>query len=58
MDFQLTFRTRVTVKEALAPLKTETADGKLGILRVDPDSIRPKVTVTGKILQYFRLFND
>ena len=51
VDFQLIFETRVTVKEALAPLKTETADGKLGSLRVDPDSIKPKLAKQGKLMQ-------
>ncbi|CAH3189886.1 unnamed protein product, partial [Porites lobata] len=29
-EFKLTFKTSLTTKEAMAPLKQETADGKLG----------------------------
>jgi len=43
-DFQLTFETKVTLEEALAPLKKETANGKLGSLEVDPNSLKPKIT--------------
>ena len=42
VDFQLIFETKVTSKEALAPLKKMTADGKLGTLKVDPNSLKPK----------------
>lgn len=43
VDFQLIFETKVTSKEALAPLKKVTADGKLGSLRVDPSSLKLRV---------------
>jgi len=43
--FKMTFKEKVTVEEALGPLKTETADGKLGKLAVDPDSLRLKNTL-------------
>lgn len=43
VDFQLIFETKVTSKEALAPLKKVTADGKLGSLRVDPSSLKLSV---------------
>ena len=39
----------MTVEQALAPLKIETADGKLGKLAVDPDSLKQKVDIKGKI---------
>jgi len=38
--FQLKFKVKVTAEEALAPLKKETADGKLGSLKVDPGSLK------------------
>lgn len=43
VDFQLVFETKVTSEEALAPLKKVTADGKLGSLKVDPSSLKPKI---------------
>ena len=43
VDFQLIFETKVTSKEALAPLKKVTADGKLGSLRVDPRYLKLRV---------------
>jgi len=46
-EFQLTFKTKVTGEEALAPLKRETAGGKLGSLEVDPNSLKPKSTKQG-----------
>ena len=46
VDFQLLFKTKVTSKEALAPLKKVTANGKLGSLKVDPSSL--KLRVIGK----------
>jgi len=42
VDFQLTFTRKMTVQEALAPLKNKTADGKLGKLSVDPGSLKHK----------------
>ena len=41
-DFQLKFNTIVSADEALAPLKKEAAKGKLGILEVEPNSLRLK----------------
>lgn len=43
VDFQLIFETKVTSKEALAPLKKETADGRLGSLKVDPISLKQRI---------------
>ena len=43
VDFKLIFDTKVTSKEALAPLKKMTADGKLGSLKVDPSSLKPRI---------------
>jgi len=43
VDFQLIFETKVTSKEASAPLKKMIADGKLGGLKVDPSSLKPKI---------------
>lgn len=40
LEFQLVFKTKVTAGEALAPLKTEIDDGKLGSLKVDRDSLK------------------
>ncbi|PFX24473.1 hypothetical protein AWC38_SpisGene10897 [Stylophora pistillata] len=39
-EFQLKFDKEVTAEEVLAPLKKETADGKLGSLKVDPASLK------------------
>ena len=52
-DFQLTFETKVTLEEALAPLKKETADGRLGSIAVDPNSLKPKITKQGEELRKF-----
>jgi len=52
-DFQLTFETKVTLEEALAPLKKETANGKLGSLEVDPNSLKSKITKQGEELRKF-----
>lgn len=43
VDFQLIFERKLTSKEALAPLKKVTADGKLGSLKVDPSSLKLRV---------------
>jgi len=43
VDFKLIFETKVTSKEALAPLKRETAEGRLGSLKVDPSSLKPRI---------------
>jgi len=43
VDFQLIFETKVTSKEALAPLKKMVADGKLGSLKVDSNSLKSKI---------------
>ena len=57
VDFQLTFETKVTSEEALAPLKKVTEDGKLGSLKVDPSSLKPKTTAKkGNITQRNMLF--
>ena len=47
-EFKLTFKTSLTAKEAMAPLKQEIADGKLGSLEVDPNSLRLKDINQGK----------
>ena len=47
-EFKLTFKTSLTAKEAMAPLKQEIADGKLGSLEVDPNSLRLKDNNQGK----------
>lgn len=46
-DFQLTFDTIVSADEALAPLKKETAKGKIGILEVEPNSLKLRNTEKG-----------
>ena len=46
-DFRLVFAKKVTVEQALAPLKKETEDGKLGKLKVDPDSLKAKIRRQG-----------
>ena len=50
-EFQLTFKTKVTGEEALAPLKRETAGGKLGSLEVDPNSLKPKSAKQGVLYE-------
>ena len=50
-DFKLTFKTSVTVKGAIAPLKKATANGKLGSLGVDPNSLKPKISKQGEVLK-------
>ena len=52
-DFKVTFKTRVTVDKALAPLKKQTASGKLGIFEVDANSLKPKIAKEGKWLRRF-----
>ena len=47
-EFKLTFKTSLTAKEAMAPLKQEIADGKLGSLEVDPNSLTLKDNNQGK----------
>ena len=47
-EFKLTFKTSLTAKEAMAPLKQETADGKLGSLEVDSNSLKLKDNNQGK----------
>ena len=51
--FQLTFKAKVTAEEALAPLKKETADGKLGSLKVDPGSLKETEAKKGEMLRVF-----
>ncbi len=52
VDFQLIFETKPTSEEALAPLKKVTAGGKLGSLKVDPSSLKPKtIAKKGNISQ-------
>ena len=43
VDFQLIFKSELTSKEALAPLKKQTAKGSLGSLKVDPSSLKPRI---------------
>ena len=47
-EFKLAFKTSLTAKEAMAPLKQETADGKLGSLEVDSNSLNLKTTIKVK----------
>ena len=55
-EFQLTFKTKVTGEEALAPLKRETAGGKLGSLEVAPTSLtKPKSPKQGVVLRNFSI---
>ena len=44
----MTFKTSLTTEEAKAPLKQETADGKLGSLEVDSNSLKLKDNNQGK----------
>ena len=46
-DFQLKFYTSVSADEALAPLKKEAAKGKLGILEMEPNSLKLRNTEKG-----------
>ena len=39
-EFELLFKTRLGDKQALAPLKYGIEDGKMGSLRVYPDSLK------------------
>ncbi|CAH3035734.1 unnamed protein product [Porites lobata] len=43
VEFKLTFKTKVTVKDALAPLKKKVSSGQLGSLKVDPNSLKLKI---------------
>ena len=52
-EFKLTFKTSLTAKEAMAPLKQETADGKLGSLEVDSNSLKLKDNNQGKLPMTF-----
>ena len=52
-EFKLTFKTSLTAKEAMAPLKQETADGKLGSLEVDSNSLKLKDNNHGKLPMRF-----
>ena len=52
-EFKLTFKTSLTAKEAMAPLKQETADGKLGSLEVDSNSLKLKDNNHGKLPMIF-----
>ena len=45
IEFKLTFKTQVTPRDALAPLRKEMATGNLGSLRVDPTSLKELKTV-------------
>ena len=47
-EFKLIFKTSLTAKQAMAPLKQETADGKLGSLEVDSNSLKLKDNNQGK----------
>jgi len=51
--FQLTFKTKVSAEEALAPLKKETANGKLGSLKVVPSSLKEAEAKKGEMLRVF-----
>ncbi|KAM7437908.1 hypothetical protein ABFA07_012518 [Porites harrisoni] len=43
VEFKLTFKAKVTVKDALAPLKKKVSSGQLGSLKVDPNSLKLKI---------------
>lgn len=47
VEFKLTFKTKVTVKDALAPLKKKVSSGQLGSLKVDPNSLKLKINSQG-----------
>lgn len=53
VEFQLTFKAKVTLEEALAPLRKETANGKLGSLKVDPGSLKETDAKKGEMLHVF-----
>ena len=58
-EFKLTFKAEVTAEEALAPLKKETADGKLGSLKVDPGSLKETDAKSSMLLHvFFYVFCD
>ena len=46
-DFKLKFNTSVSADDALVPLKKEAAKGKLGILEVEPNSLKLRNTEKG-----------
>ena len=52
-EFQLTFRTKVTAKEAMVPLRREIADGKMGSLDVDPSYLKQTVSETRELFGSF-----
>lgn len=47
VEFKLTFKTKVTLKDALAPLKKKVSSGQLGSLKVDPNSLKLKINSQG-----------
>ena len=47
VEFKLTFKAKVTVKDALAPLKKKVSSGQLGNLKVDPNSLKLKTNSQG-----------
>jgi len=51
--FQLTFKVKVTAEVALNPLKKETADGRLGSLKVDRGSLKETDAKKGEMLHVF-----
>lgn len=50
VEFQLIFKSEVTEEVALAELKRETANGKLGRLGVDPTSLKATTPKQGDVL--------
>ena len=42
VEFKLKFKGKLKTEEALAPLKEGIKDGRMGSLRVDPESLRVK----------------
>ena len=48
VEFKLTFKTKATVKDGLAPLKKKVSSGQLGSLKVDPNSLKLKINSQGK----------
>jgi len=49
VNFKLFFKTKVEDNVALAPLKKEVEDGKMGSLNVYPDSLKIEQEVEGMV---------
>ena len=48
VEFKLKFKGKLKTEEALAPLKEGIKDGRMGSLRVDPESLRVQNGREGK----------